>query len=611
MSSRISTYSRDSRRTSVDSSEILYQELSIDDELFTARVYKRNYRNSLMQYHSKARQSKKTLGSSEIDYQTSSELPATLSRCVWAANVDYLSLTSASAGTTIEGPSRDCPNLAGKLPQMLNAYLDSESSYPYVPRYVEVCDSESLSRLLSLMEGSLDEWKQCMLYEACKQKKVILAGVLLAHGVWKDEYRPTGTAARLNQTTPMHVAAYSASVEIVELLIKETINLGLVHWEDDNGYQPLHIACRVGPLMLVALLVEAGAKVNCISAHTRDQPLHLATGFAAASPAALSYLLKTGANSKAQTDQGDTALHLACMKNSIEKVTLLLALPELLEMRNHKGWTPLHVACRYGSLGLIRQLLLAGSATSSKTVQGHTPLYVACTRGVRSVVTELLRWYHFPGEVDDWSESPLVVAVSGFNFPIVTSLLNESYSSDFSCKSTGKTILQQALSQPCFDAISAENRRDTIKTLLAFGANAGISDRIGNTALHHWAIINSCSTYHKPLEYDVSLEVSWYSSLLHLLLEHGARLGIRNHSGETPIDLVIKSRDLRKVRALQLVGVGGKIGTLGGQLGLTPTESVTESTYRMKYPDPDIESFTKWKAGSIPRHDPPDELYEG
>ena len=107
----------------------------------------------------------------------------------------------------------------------------------------------------------------------------------------------------------------------------------------------------------------------------------------------------------------------------------------------------------------------------------------------------------------------------------------------------------------------------------------------------------------------MSLEVSWYSSLLHLLLEHGARIGIRNHSGETPIDLAFKSRDMTKVKALQLVG--GKIGTLGGRLGLTRTESVTESTYRMKYPDPDIESFTKWKAGSIPRHDPPDELYDG
>ena len=354
----------------MDSSEILYQELSIDDELFTARVYKRNYRNSIMQYHSKARKSTKTLASSGIDSQISSEPPATLGRCVWAANVDYLSLPGVSAETTIEGPSRDCLTLPRNFSQILNTYLDTEpvSGYPYVPRYVEVCDPKSLSRLLYLMGGRVNEWKHCMLYEACKQKKVDLAGVLLTHGVWKDEYRPTGTAARLNQTTPMHVAAYSASVEIVELLIKETTNIGLVHWEDDNGYQPLHIACRVGPLLLVALLVEAGAKVNCISARAGDQPLHLATGFAAASPAVLSYLLKMGANSKARTGQGDTALHLACMNNSIEKVTLLLALPELLEMRNHKGWTPLHVAC---------------------------------TRGVLSVVNELLKWYDFPSEEDD------------------------------------------------------------------------------------------------------------------------------------------------------------------------------------------------------------------
>ena len=606
MSSQFSFFSTDSRRQSADSSELVYQELSIDDELFTAKVYKRNYRNNIMQYKSRAQQPTPKVEADRISDEVSSEIPAVISRCVWIANVNYW--TGALAELTVEGPAVGLFNLADGLS------LQKSSPYPHVGRCLEICGPETISRVLRSTKGRLNEWKQCVLYEACKQKNRDLVKVLLDHEVWKDGYCPTGNATRLGETTPMHVAVSSAGVEIVEMLIKKAAIMDPMHREDQNGYQPLHLACREGLSVMVALLIEAGADVNCSSPRTREQPLHLATKFAVTNSAIVSYLLDHGANPEIQTVQGDTPLHLACMNNNMDKVELFLvsdkaARNRLLGMKNQMGWTPLHVACRYGSLRLIKKLLSARAPASSKTVHGQTPLYVACTRGVLSVVDELLRRHDFPGEEDDWTESPLVVAVSGFNFPVVASLLNASYSPDFSCKVTGKTILQQALSKPCFDAISAENRRNTIKTLLASGANAGMSDFSGNTALHHWAIVNSFSTYHHPPKYTVALEESWYSSLLHLLMDHGAYIGVRNHNGETPIDLAARSHDMRKVKALQLVG--GKITTLEIQQGLTQMDSTTEPTYRMKYPDPEIESYTKWKAGSIPRHDPPDELYEG
>lgn len=591
MSSRFSFASRDSRRQSADTSKFIYQELSIDDELFTAKVYKRNYRNDIMQYKSRARQPKRTLEANEIDDQVSSELPAIIGWCVWYANVDYLTLFSESAEVTIEGPPTSLFNLAVDFSFEKTSDRVSCLPYPWVGRCVEICDAKTLSRVLHSTKGRFNEWRQCMLYEACKQNNRDLVTALLGHGVWKDRYRPTGNAVQLRQTTPMHVAAYSAGVETVKLLIEKAAIMDPLNWEDNNGDQPLHIACRMGSLVMVALMIEAGANVNFSSPHTRDQPLHLAAGYAVTNSVILSSLLKHGADPEAQTAQGDTPLHLACMSNNIDKVKLLLAPDQLLTTKNHQGWTPLHVACRYGSLGLIRQLLLAGSPASSKGFQGQTPLHVACTRGELSVVNELLSWHDFPGEEDDWSESPLVVAVSGFNFPIVTRLLDASYSPNFSCTITGKTILQQALSQLCFDAISVENRRNTIKTLLASGADAGMSDISGNTALHHWALDNSFSIDHNPREYAVYLEESWYSSLLLLLMDHGAYIGVRNHDGETPIDLAFRGGDMRKVEALQLVG--GEITTLESEHSLARMDSITKSTYPMQYPDPEFESFVR------------------
>ena len=586
LSSRNSAYSRDSGRQSADSSELVYQELSIDNELFTARVYKRNFRNKIMQYNSQSRRPKTTFEADEINYQTRIQVVAHFSRNVWIANVDYLAMEREPGEVTIEGPSlKDFPP---DIPLDVNVYLQRL-----------LFDPETLSIVLRSTTTRFNEWKQCFLYEACKQNKLGIVKTLLDHGVWKDGYRPTGTAARLNQTTPMHVATYSDSKAVVRLLINEAAIMDPLHRKDDNGYQPLHIACRQGSYMMVATLIEAGADVNPFSPCSEDQPLHLATKSTATNFPILSFLLKHGANPKAQTVQGDTALHLACMNSSMDKVAVLLAPPEILEIKNYEGWTPLHVACRYSSLGLIRQLLSAGSPTSLKTVRGATPLHVACTRGVLSVVDELFQWLHNQGELDNWSESPLVVAVSGLNFPIVSRLLDAGYYPDFSCRATGKTILQHALSQPCFDGISVQHRRETIETLLAFGANAGLSDLIGNTALHHWAMTNSFSGHYSPSGYFVYLEESRYSSLLDLLVQHGANVEAQNHNGETPMDLAFKSNNMRKLEALQLVG--GKViyKTLSSNVIFQEN-----SEYRMHYPEPEIESFTKWNAGSIPRHDP-------
>lgn len=48
LSSRLSSIIGSSSQVSLESAELVYHQLTIDDDLFTARVYKRNYRHSLM-----------------------------------------------------------------------------------------------------------------------------------------------------------------------------------------------------------------------------------------------------------------------------------------------------------------------------------------------------------------------------------------------------------------------------------------------------------------------------------------------------------------------------------------------------------------------------------
>ncbi|XP_067678312.1 uncharacterized protein [Haliotis asinina] len=56
--------------------------------------------------------------------------------------------------------------------------------------------------------------------------------------------------------------------------------------------------------------------------------------------------------------KGETALHLACMKNQIVKLKQLLAVPGVdVNARDHAGWTPLHEACNKGNVECVDLLL--------------------------------------------------------------------------------------------------------------------------------------------------------------------------------------------------------------------------------------------------------------
>lgn len=600
LSSRFSLSIADSRRRSVDSSELVYQELSVDNELFTARVYKRNYRNGTMQYKGK---SMTIPEEGDTDSILASELQESPKRCVWEANVNYLTPTSEPVRVTIAGPFLSSQHLTESI-------IDETSKlkYPSVRKYVGICDVKTIKRVLSSTTMRFTEWKLCLLYEACKQGRLKLTEFILNQGVWKDGYRALGNAASLCQTTPMHVAVYSSELEITRLLLEKASNMHPQHIEDGNGYRALHFACHKGSYQMIKLLIEAGSAVNPYSKVTKDQPLHLATKNATTDISVLKYLLKQMANPRAQTAEGNTPLHFVCMNNRMDMMTELLAKEYVnLEAWNVKGWTPLHVACRYGSVNLIHRLLQACSWIK-RSPPSPSPLYVACIRGVLSVVEELLEWL-MPIGKETWQESPLVVAVSGFNFPIVSKLLSKSYNANLSCHVTGKTILQQALSQKCFDILSLEERRLTIEQLLLYGANAGIPDHKGNNVLHHWAITALSTATEGRSSYHARLEEQRCRSLLDLLIGSGAKMEARNHHGETPLYLALRRNNAPLIRAFRAAGACEQIlPMMMADSHHFPLNMVDSGeNYSADYPELEVESFTQRKAGSIPRHEPPDD----
>ena len=607
MSSRFSTISRKSYGSSTESSHLVYQELNINSELFTARVYKRNYRTKFMRFEDKARESNNsdTLSQGKLHRQKLKEVSG---YCVWFAKVDHLTSDSEIVERTIEGPS------IIPFRSIATKWISIKS--PSVPAAVGHSDSDHILReILQLTNGRFDEWKRCLLYEACKQGRGNVVSILLDHNVWIDDHPLQGNAALLAHTTPLHVAVWFGHLSIAEILLRRSKSSHpfLAATKDRKGRSCLHLACDKRRIKMVQFLVANGAPLDSADEEL-IRPLHIAARYSQKHLCLLNYLLDCGADVNAQTRTGYTPLHFACLTNSIDKVETLLAKVNNLSLTTKEGFTPLHLACRYGSLELIQKLLWAKAPLELKTTDGRTPLHIACTRGVLSVVDDLSKSDYSKTNTasDPWPISPLVVAVFGFNYPIVSRLLSEGFDVDFSCHETGKTVLQEALSEQCFDTKSQTDRRKTIETLLSFGADAHRQDHNGNNVLHHWVLGRMASPSNPSSEYWVRLEESQCQSLLNALIEKGADILAKDLNDETPLDLAPRLGPEYLLRALNRACDTQNIHHTDKERLPRDTAMYSDykAAYAIDYPEVHFESFTNWKAGTIPRHEPPDERYD-
>ena len=606
MSSRLSASIVNSRRESINSTELVYQELSVDDDLFTARVYKRNYRNGTMLFgrNLKLLSAFSDSTGKERDGEKESGRLISPARCVWAARVDFFSAFTISE-VTIEGPSTSL-----FLPGIKSGNLTSSSQYPSVRRLVLAYKSEGLlnifkSTTLGSTNGRFPEWQQCLLFEACQQGHKSLVKVLLDKKVYLDGHVLSGNATHLSQTTPIHVAARSSNTDLMKMILRKYRHPDV---EDFQGNRPMHLASQEGSIPMIETLLEAGASVS-VENKMKYTPLHVAAKHVTVDSSVLHYLLSCGVDSNAQTEEGFTALHLASMNERRDKIEDLLAWDRQslaqnqhsLELEDTRGWRPLHWACRYGRLSSMQTLLKAGAIPYSRTRDGRTPLHIACIRGVLGVVQEILRWEGSLLYIQSggWAQSPLVVAVSGLNFPIVSRLLTEGVGANYSCNFTGKTVLQQALSTPCYDTISYGHRIKTIAALLEAGADAGKQDLRGNNVFHHWALAGISESKSSGPEYYQELEGNRCEDVVTSLVGHGADVNAKNLRGQTALDLAITGGHSYLVEALRAAG-GVLSATASSQAFATPD-------YYLQYPEPVNESFTQWKAGAIPRHDPPDD----
>jgi ankyrin repeat protein len=190
-------------------------------------------------------------------------------------------------------------------------------------------------------------------------------------------------------------------------------------------------------------------------------------------------------------EQGDTALHLACLEGHQDIVEQLLQRQGKVDISNQAGDTPLILAIAQGERDIVQQLLQAGAGPNFAP-GGESPLLATLqTEGlgeeVRSSIAELLLQQGAEPNQTIREGKTLLMVAAEHNFPTLIKLLTKYNAQVNQTDQRGATALMWACHRGSLEAVQALLGHPQID--LQF-KNAG-----GSTALQlatlsqHWPIV--------------------------------------------------------------------------------------------------------------------------
>lgn len=216
-------------------------------------------------------------------------------------------------------------------------------------------------------------------------------------------------------------------------------------------------------LALLVLLVVSGC-----SGERYTELMNAAKG---GNAAAVQRVLERGADVNERTSQGKTPLMLAASEGHAEVVRLLIQQGAEVDVADSYGTTALIVAATAGHAEVVALLLEHGADPKAQDSSGGSPLVNAAFFGRTQAVQALLSKMP-PLEKQDGEELLLLVAGLGHG-NILDALIAH-----------GVDVNGRGLkSRTALMAAAAFNQAEVVRRLLKQGADAGLTDDDGMTAL--------------------------------------------------------------------------------------------------------------------------------
>eukprot|EP00057_Strongylocentrotus_purpuratus_P025579 XP_011680053.1 PREDICTED: serine/threonine-protein phosphatase 6 regulatory ankyrin repeat subunit B-like [Strongylocentrotus purpuratus] len=265
----------------------------------------------------------------------------------------------------------------------------------------------------------------------------------------------------------------------------------------DNDYTALHGAAQEGHLDVTKYLVSHGADVNKGYNDGRTA-LHIASQKGLLD--VTKYLISHGAEVNNRRNDGWTVLHSVAVNAEVNK-------------GNSEGRTPLHHAVQNGNLDVVKVLLAGGARSDTGDINGQTPLQLSSFLGYQSIADLFIDRSN--SQLDQNDLTDIHLAIQNGHTSTIEKLVSEG--ADLNVQSTdGQTCLHKAI-KLCYKSKKVMHETDTLQEI--------------------------CNEYYRG-------ELSPEKALVFHFLENGAKLDVRDTSGNLPIqyakDEVVKQMILSR-----------------------------------------------------------------
>lgn len=361
MSSRISK-STSHTSASHEDAEMSYRRLSFEDDLFTAKVYKRNYRNPMIN---------RLFRSS-----------ASLSAKSQALGNGYRTLVYSERSKSDQIPDAPKNQQVHFQREFVKEQASKTSSRADVEALFEDQEGAILLQAchdadLKLVESLLSDWgtfaeetpfRRHLLEEALEHAAVnrddSIVSALLRFNV-PVKYRPWGKGKEPCGWSPLQQAVNNGDATMTSLLIEAGADVS----SEISGSKPLHIACHIGGLNIMKLLIDAGASVSSTD-RLGFQPIHIVSAYQEQASQII-LLIDRGAKVEAEDVHAPSwqirPLQLSCLTGQVDNVQALLERGAMTDIGESLLHMPLGIAKRQRHVAIVALLLKYGANPNARS----------------------------------------------------------------------------------------------------------------------------------------------------------------------------------------------------------------------------------------------------
>lgn len=384
--------------------------------------------------------------------------------------------------------------------------------------------------------NSQNENGETTLYWACQNNKEYIVDALLENKDLQD--------IKCNGLTALQIAVHHEHIGIIRKLVEHP---GVdIYSQDEKGNTALHTALGIKQKETAQIILEHMLRhTNMVSCNTVLHPAVKQGDDDIVKKIIELLKLQTKDNSSfinRLNSQGFTALHLACTKNNVNIVQILLDAGADITAVNKEKYSVLHYAAAFSNVKIIKMLLdhkVDGKSVSLSLEDPNkrTALHTAVSNGESidpnlkspeepykrsiSVVKTLLDYSAIQGNKeyinlqDDLGHTALHYAATFHYIPLLTLLLEYGANIDIEDKD-GDTPLFNAVEKGDVEAVELiASYRINVQKL---DPNHHVNTYTGDTALH-WAVKKE------------KIEV------VKVLLKLGADVKIQAHDHSTPLSI--------------------------------------------------------------------------